>query len=127
MMRRVTLAALFLAMTVVPGFSQGTVSLTGQVKDEKGQAIHGVLISAKSGGKTVTGVTKFDGKVMITDLAPGPYELKAVRESYTTATQQITLPASSPVSLTLKSGAPLDRARLSMADKIGRASCRERV
>jgi virginiamycin B lyase len=116
-MTRITvrLTVLLAAVSVVPVLPQGNISLAGQVKDEKGQALHGVLVSAKSGRKTVTVVTKFDGRYAIGDLAPGSYDVKAVREGYSTASQKVTLPASNPVQFTLTPGS-FDPTRLSWAD-----------
>jgi len=113
--RRLLIMILSVAISSASAFAQDSVSLSGEVKGEKGQAMPGVLVSAKHAGKTVTVVTKFDGKFTITDLVPGSYDLKAIREGFATVQQRVDLPQTGAVGLTLKPG-PIDRSRLSWSD-----------
>ena len=78
--KKAMLAMLCLAMSAVVAFAQGNATISGQVTDEKGQPVHGVAMSAKQGRKSVTVVTKFDGRYTIGDLTPGMCEVRAVRE-----------------------------------------------
>jgi virginiamycin B lyase len=112
---KILVMALSVAISAASAFAQDHVSLSGEVKDEKGRPMHGVLVSAKHDRKTVTVITKFDGKFTITELTPGPYAVRAMRDSFATVERRIDLPSSEALSFTLKPGA-IDRSRLSQAD-----------
>jgi Carboxypeptidase regulatory-like domain/TonB-dependent Receptor Plug Domain len=67
------------------GVTTGTI--TGEVKDEKGSPLPGVLVTVtgQTGSKTVT--TDESGKFLFPYLTPGTYDVRAELESYTTIEQ----------------------------------------
>ena len=108
-------AVAFVATYAVVTLGQGSATVWGQVMDDTGNAMAGVLVNAKIGGMTVTVPSKLDGSFRITELRPGTYEVRAERRGFVAAPQWVDVPAAGAVSFTLKPG-PVDRYNLSTRD-----------
>jgi iron complex outermembrane receptor protein len=83
-------------------FGQGSVTVTGQVSLENGDAVHGATVIIVGARRRAT--TDDKGTFTIADVAPGSYEVIALREHFAAARQTIVVgqAAPSPLAFVLK-------------------------
>lgn len=111
--RRIAACLLFflvLQCAAIPLFSQGSIgdttgTLSGDVKDEAGTALPGVVIIITGASGTKTETTDKDGKFIFPYLTPGIYTARAELKGFTTIEQddiQIRLGQRSEISFKMK-------------------------
>jgi len=89
MLKRIVLAAVWLALTPAALFAQA--SITGVVKDSSGAVLPGVTVEASSPAlieKTRTAVTDSTGQYRIVDLRPGTYAVTFTLPGFTTVKRE---------------------------------------
>lgn len=69
------------------GFGGQSGTLSGEVKDEKGAPLPGVLVTVSGAAGSKTATTEVDGKFVFPYLTPGTYDVRAELQSYTTIEQ----------------------------------------
>lgn len=101
-----------LVLMSVSAFAQGSVgsttgSLTGQVQDENGAPLPGVIVSATGRAGVKSATSDLDGKFLFPYLNPGSWDVKAELSGYTTVEQlevPIRLGQRSEVIIKMKAG-----------------------
>lgn len=106
--RAITLLFFFITLCAIPVIAQdSTGSVTGDVKDESGQPLPGVMVSVvgEKGIKSTT--SEASGKFTVTGLLPGTYDVKAELSGYQTVAQTgitVTAGQTAETALTMKPG-----------------------
>jgi len=88
----VALLTAFLTVSLAPGLANAQVlygSLVGNVTDQNGAVVPGatVTITNKGTGQVREATTSADGEYTITNVLPGVYDVKVVKQGFTTTTQ----------------------------------------
>jgi len=79
----ILLAAIVLALSIVPISAQGVGSIGGQVTDALGAVVVGATVTAVSAdGKERQAITNARGEYSITGLAPGKYTVKGIAKNF---------------------------------------------
>ena len=101
---RTLFVALVALLFAAPAFAQATSSLRGKVVDTQGAVIPGVtvqLINPQTGfNRTV--FSDEAGAYQLSQVPPGPYELKAELAGFATASNRLTLQVNTPATLDVK-------------------------
>ena len=89
MPRRGTLAATWLAVSVIPCAAQATAQISGTVRDSSGAVLPGVTVTATQTetGFSRTTVTDAEGLYVVASLPLGPYNLEATLQGFRTSVQ----------------------------------------
>src|SRR5690349_4044095 len=129
---RSVFAVLLLLLTLTPaalGQQAAKGTLTGTVTDPHGDVIAGATVSARqtSTGRRRETVTNNDGLYVLTDLAPGEYEVRVEFKGFATrTTTNLVLQVGQTVTLNNQLEVEAVYGKTALYE-IGRASCRERV
>ncbi|MET0216189.1 MAG: carboxypeptidase-like regulatory domain-containing protein, partial [Vicinamibacterales bacterium] len=84
-----TLAATWLAVSVIPCAAQATAQISGTVRDSSGAVLPGVTVTATQTetGFSRTTVTDAEGLYVVASLPLGPYNLEATLQGFRTSVQ----------------------------------------
>lgn len=106
--RAITLLFFFIALCAIPAIAQeSTGSVTGDVKDETGQSLPGVMVSVVGEKGIKSATTDANGKFTVGNLQPGTYDVKAELSGYQSIAETgvtVTAGQTAETALTMKPG-----------------------